>query len=527
MYKRVLKYLQTKFLFLILLPVFFIYSGYNELFGFLPPLLVLKNLVILFVCVFFFLGLSFFLFQNRKKAAVFTFFTAIYFLLFGFIHDSLKKIIPVSFFVTYTFLIPFTILLIVLLFYFIKKSKSTFTGLFTYLNLLILALILSEIPNSLKRYQLDKSVHNLIDFRFVAYNEYMKNQPVPDFSKPDIYFLVFDAMASSKSLQQALNKKNSALDSLLVQKGFRVINNAASNYNWTIHSISTTLNMQYLPDFIAPVMNDPKAYFWGTASILDNSLTAILKQEGYIIHQYQPVSFNNPDWPFETHFQEMKDQHFYFKTLPGRIYRDIFWNYLRVNIKFIKNIQLSLLNEQHQQHKTDIDTTIGLIKKSCSLETQPKFIYGHFMLPHDPYSFTKNGEVRHITLKDLEGNKVETDAYFDQVLYANKIIHELTDYIQTHNKKNTVIIIEGDHGYRYLNKSNLAQYTFQNLNAFYFPDQKYDLLYDSLTPVNTFRTVLNKYFNAKLQLLKDTSILVTGKKETINQLKKIPQARTP
>ncbi len=527
MYQRVLKYLQNHFLFLFLLPVFFIYSGYNELFGFLPPVFVLKNLVILLGVMLALLGVLFLICKNIKKAAVATFFITTYSLLFGFMHDSLKKTAPNSFWVSYTFLLPATILLFVLIVFFIKKSKSTFSEVFTYLNLLMFALLLSEIPNSIKRYRLDKSVHNLIDFRFKTYTDYKPRQPIADSAKPDIFFLVFDAMASTKSLRQALNKNNSALDSMLTQKGFHIIPDAFSNYNWTIHSISTTLNMQYLPDFIAPVQNDPKAYFWGSASILNNSLTAILKNEGYKIHQYQPISFNNPAWPEKSHFQDMKDKHYYFKTLPGRIYKDIFWNYLRVPNNYVKNIQVSLINERFIQKKKDVDTALALIKNTCSTYGQSKFVYGHFMVPHDPYAFTKNGILRQITIKDFGAKKEEADLYFDQVLYAGKLIDELVSFIQKNNKKNTIIIVEGDHGFRYLNKSDLAQYTFQNLNAIYFPDHNYEMLSDSLSPVNTFRIVLNKYFNAQLPLLNDSSILVTGKKETINQLKKIPQAHNP
>lgn len=527
MYQKVRTYLQTHFLFLFLLPIFFIYSGYNELFGFLPQLFVLKNLFVLLVCMFVLFTLFVLFYKHIKKAALASFFVTTYTLLFGFLHDSLKNVGSNTFWVTYTFLLPTTIVLFLLIIIFLKKSKSSFAEVFTYLNLLMMALILTEIPNSIKRYLLDKSVHNLIDFRFKTYGEYKPQQPIADVAKPDIYFLVFDAMASTKSLQQAFNKNNSALDSMLKQKGFYVATNASSNYNWTIHSLSTTLNMQYLPDFIAPVQNDPKAFFWGSASILDNSLTAVLKKEGYKIHQYQPISFNNSDWPEMSHFQDMKDKHYYFKTLPGRIYRDIFWNYLRVQNNYVKNIQASLLNNRFIQKKKATDTTLTLIKNTCTTAGQSKFVYGHFMIPHDPYSFTRNGELRHITIADFEIKKKEADLYFEQVLYAGKLINELVTYIQKNNKKNTIIIIEGDHGFRYLNKTNLAQYTFQNLNAFYFPDHQYEMLYDSISPVNTFRIVLNKYFNAQLPLLKDSSVLVTGKKETINKLKKIPQARTP
>ena len=43
------------------------------------------------------------------------------------------------------------------------------------------------------------------------------------------------------------------------------------------------------------------------------------------------------------------------------------------------------------------------------------------------------------------------------------------------------------------------------LNAYYFPDQDYSKLYKGITPVNTFRIILNKYFGTDLDLLEDRS----------------------
>ena len=42
-------------------------------------------------------------------------------------------------------------------------------------------------------------------------------------------------------------------------------------------------------------------------------------------------------------------------------------------------------------------------------------------------------------------------------------------------------------------------------NAYYLPDQNTDLIYDSITPVNSFRLILNAHFNANYELLEDKS----------------------
>lgn len=507
-------YLKSSAWFLVLLPVFFIFSGYNELFGFLSFKFVLWNLFIILLSISLLFLLSLAILKNKEKSSFFTLLVSLPTLTFGYIHDSLKSLVGQNFFTSFTFLIPVLITIFFLLLFLIKGRKKSFTEFFLFANLLFIILILSEIPNSIKRYKLHKEVQNLIDFRFTAFNEYRPAENLADSAKPDIYFLLFDAMASSKSLSSQLNLDNTHLDTFLSKKGFYVAANAQANYNWTIHSISTTFNMDYLPEWIAPVMNDPKVYFWGSASILDNSLFQILKHEGYNIKSYQPISFDNPDWQLPSFFSELKNKHYYYKTLPGRVWRDLFWNYARIDMDFIRKKQLSILHKRVNEKKDLLDSTLSKVKNSCTLTGAPKFVYGHFMIPHEAYIFNKNGSLRNTNELINKEKGAGTIGYKKQVQYASAVIKDLVSYIQQNNKKNTVIIVAGDHGYR-TDDGNKKGYTFQNLNAFYFPDRNYSLLYDSLSPVNTFRIILNKSFGASYSLLKDSSILVTEQKEAI------------
>jgi hypothetical protein len=507
-------------LFLILLPLFFIYSGYNELFGFLSYDFVLQNLLVILAGVLLLFLSSYALFRQNSKASLFTFLISLIFLTFGYLYDSVKQLAPQSFIIKFTFLLPALLFLFIVAFIGIQKSKKKSNELYVFLNLLFIILLLSETPNSIKRYKIDKSVNNLIDFRFSAYNNYQPKQMIADSSKPDIYFLIFDAMASSKSIQQNFGRDMHQLDSFLLKKGFYVVTNGSANYNWTIHSLSSTLNMDYLPSWIAPVANDPKSYFWGSSSILNNSLFSILKQEGYHINSYQPISFDNEDWPGKSFFSNLRDNHFYFKTLPGRIWRDIFWNYTKINTPFIHKRQMEIIAERNREKKQYFDTTIALVKKSCSFLGKPKFTYGHFMIPHEQYIFDSSGHVKPPMETIIKRREQVADYYLDQVIFARKVIIDLTTYIQENNRKNTIIIVAGDHGYR-TDTGNKTGYSFKNFNSIYFPDENYQHLYDSLSPVNTFRIVLNKYFNAGLTLHKDSSIVVTFQKEAIINSKKI------
>ena len=140
------------------------------------------------------------------------------------------------------------------------------------------------------------------------------------------------------------------------------------------------------------------------------------------------------------------------------------------------------------------------------------------------FIFNENGSLRSAS-EVMGGKKGDgTIGYKKQVQYAAEVIKDISGYIQQHNKQNTIIIVAGDHGYR-TEEGNKTGYTFRNLNAIYFPDKDYRQLYDSLSPVNTFRIVLNKSLLTNFALLKDSSIIVTTQKETIKSTRQIKRNR--
>jgi hypothetical protein len=47
------------------------------------------------------------------------------------------------------------------------------------------------------------------------------------------------------------------------------------------------------------------------------------------------------------------------------------------------------------------------------------------------------------------------------------------------------------------------------LNAYYFPEQKYNQLYPGISPVNTFRVIFSEIFGQDLPLLPDSSFYST------------------
>src|SRR4030095_16158363 len=135
----------TKILLLHLFPVFFILHGYNENFGLIPfPVLVhlFFNYSVLLILFF---AISLLVFRNQLKAFVFSFFLLSIFFFFGFFHDQLKIRLRNNFFSSYTFILPFIVLLVLFLFFFIKKAGKSVSSISRYLSGLLCVFVFVEL----------------------------------------------------------------------------------------------------------------------------------------------------------------------------------------------------------------------------------------------------------------------------------------------------------------------------------------------------------------------------------------------
>jgi len=122
----------------------------------------------------------------------------------------------------------------------------------------------------------------------------------------------------------------------------------------------------------------------------------------------------------------------------------------------------------------------------------PKFVFAHIVSPHFPYVIGPDGEMLD---KDINGEV----GYVGQVTYINKRIIPILGQIIAGSDNPPVIIIQADHG----SVISDPAHRMQILNAYYLPGGGDQLLYDSISPVNSFRLVFNHYLGASYDLLDD------------------------
>jgi phosphoglycerol transferase MdoB-like AlkP superfamily enzyme len=131
------------------------------------------------------------------------------------------------------------------------------------------------------------------------------------------------------------------------------------------------------------------------------------------------------------------------------------------------------------------------------------------LIPRRPAFVDRYGKPRMTSNDDFHDDNYDR-LYAEQVLYANTLIDSFAQAANSRqHTRPFVLIIEGDHGNRYGQRfKDVREKSFMNLSTYYFSDRNYAALYDSISSVNSFRVVLNKYFNTALPLLKDSTVMI-------------------
>jgi hypothetical protein len=91
---------------------------------------------------------------------------------------------------------------------------------------------------------------------------------------------------------------------------------------------------------------------------------------------------------------------------------------------------------------------------------------------------------------------------------VNKWIGAISSLSNKSFPRPRAVIMEGDHGLRNTYSPMPRESHFMNLSSYYFSDHDYTRLYPEMSPVNSFRVIVNKYFGAGWDMLKDSTVLL-------------------
>jgi len=171
--------------------------------------------------------------------------------------------------------------------------------------------------------------------------------------------------------------------------------------------------------------------------------------------------------------------------------------------------------DSHQGHRVRVLDSFKYLSSHPRM-VGPKFVFAHIVSPHPPFVFGPQGEAMDPgwSYSMADGSNYSGDlagyrqGYAAQVNFVNQKVEQTIDAILARSDQPPVIIIQGDHGpggsldWGSPERSCLWERS-GILNAYYLPGGGKDALYPSISPVNSFRVVLNTYFGTNLPLLPD------------------------
>jgi hypothetical protein len=136
----------------------------------------------------------------------------------------------------------------------------------------------------------------------------------------------------------------------------------------------------------------------------------------------------------------------------------------------------------------------------------PIFVFAHILVPHDPFIFTPTGEYEYTNFKDDA-----VKGYRNNVAFIDNRLPSVLQTIIDKSEVPPIIVVMGDHGP--MGESVTIEQRMSILNAYYAKDEAKALLYDQITPVNSFRVIFNQYFDTEYPILDDTSYYAYAKDE--------------
>jgi len=227
----------------ILFALFPILTAYTSLiFYVLPDELVFPVILNLSVCALLF-GIWYAILRHVRRAAIVTSVSVL--LIFTFdalaivVNRTLKSMNIEGNDAFYV--IPYILIAALIISVFVK-SKNEFTLLTKFLNIISLVLVVGnvgyvimhevEIQSKLKEVR-EWQAKDLSSIKLVAQKD-----------NPDIYYIILDAFGRTEVLDEVYNYDNGEFVKQLEQRGFTVAKNSRSNYQVTILSLPSALNIE-------------------------------------------------------------------------------------------------------------------------------------------------------------------------------------------------------------------------------------------------------------------------------------------
>lgn len=313
-------------------------------------------------------------------------------------------------------------------------------------------------------------------------------------AQPDIYYIVLDGYARADVLGKYYGFDNAAFLDGLRARGFEVSTAGHANYYWTFLSLASSLNFSYIEELAGDAL-DAESRERGLAYdlIRRNGTARFLRQRGYRVLHLQST------WG-ATRINPYADRQLSCGSGP---FSD---EYLRsfIEASWLKVASPRAAGDLARCHLSNFESLAGVAGSRG-----PKFMFAHFLLPHHPYLFDRQGRIlRTASLYnqfDFQKRLWEQrSAYREQLEYLNGLVLRTIDAIVAESASPPVIVLQSDHGPNLrdgLEFGEQLRIRFANFAAHLLPGAPRGLVPPDGSPVNQFPRIFNHYFRANLPIL--------------------------
>ncbi len=329
----------------------------------------------------------------------------------------------------------------------------------------------------------------------------------------DIFYIIVEDLGAPQTLVDHYGLTDTHAFDWLPELGFQVPAASATNYGKTIHMLASTFNMTYLDDVAAQAGPQSGDYHPLYRMVDDNAAARFLKARGY---RYVHIG----SWWDPTEESSIADINYGISApsdfaaafLNTTIAPEVIKRLPRLGIRLPASFDPSGVAGQRDgavfgfQKLLDLAATPG-----------PKFVFAHILIPHDPYVFREDGTA--VPAADGEGAGDVKAAFLAQALYTNRRLEEVARALLAGPEATRPIVViqtdEGPNPPRYERDPDRFDWTaatdeelqikYPVLDAMYLPGLTGEdaVVAPSITTVNTFRLIFDRYFDAGLGLLPD------------------------
>ncbi len=314
--------------------------------------------------------------------------------------------------------------------------------------------------------------------------------------KRNIYYIILDAHGRSDILRKVYDYDDTEFQNFLKSRGFYVAAKSRTNYSYTTPSLASSLNYTYL--------DNPGGFFLRSDYIpLKNMLarsdvSELLKQAGYRFICIDALA-------------QIENADVYMRP-DGK---SAFF------LELLKTTAAGSLAESADRRRTALLYRFKRLPETAEMDP-PVFVFAHIMCPHRPFVFDSEGNdpgcwgrpdspPTFMVSRTRGVPRAEhIMRYREQITYTHKLLMEMIDAVLQKCQVPPIIVLQGDHGPEaFLHQVNAEGSYLEErmsiLNAYHLPDGGDALLYESITPVNTFRVIFNHYFGTDVPILPDRS----------------------